>query len=407
MTFASADAVIIGAGVIGCATAYHLAELGLKPLVLERREIAQAATSRAAGLLTRARSKTCLMPLVRQTCEDLRRLEEATEESLGVRKTGSLYIGASEVTKRAHQELMALALIQGETVRQVTTAEAMARVPWLHLEGHEEVFEMPEDAFVDGYALGSAYARAARQKGARFLENLAAVGILRTRERITGVRTAKGWIEAPMVVDAAGAWANLMAQCVDLAIPMAPVRSHYWISAPDPRFLRNMPFLILPNARAYARPEVGGLLFGFREAQSLYADPRALPEDLLGHAVAGDANGWTSLEEGAPAFQKFFPTFGELEIAHYISGYSTYVPDGMLAVGQFPGLDGFYSGTGCSGGGVAMAEGVGKALAEMITGRPVSFDMKPHDPARFGPFNPFTPEWGQRCADARSRKTTG
>ena len=93
MTTEQAEIVIIGAGAIGCATAYHLSELGLKPLVLERGGICAAATSRAAGLLTRVRSQPGLMPLVQQTYADLERLEQETEASLGVRNTGSLYVG--------------------------------------------------------------------------------------------------------------------------------------------------------------------------------------------------------------------------------------------------------------------------------------------------------------------------
>jgi 4-methylaminobutanoate oxidase (formaldehyde-forming) len=156
---------------LGCAIAYHLAGAGLNPLVLERRGIAQAATSRAAGLLTRARANPCLLPLVRQTYEDLRMLEAESGDDLGVRRTGSLYVGASEPVLRAHRELMAAAVAQGEKILRISPVEARELVRWLHLDGDEEIFFMPEDAFVDGYALGSAYARAARRKGARILED--------------------------------------------------------------------------------------------------------------------------------------------------------------------------------------------------------------------------------------------
>jgi 4-methylaminobutanoate oxidase (formaldehyde-forming) len=188
---------------------------------------------------------------------------------------------------------------------------------------------------------------------------------------------------------------------------MAPVRSQYWITASDAEFPSAMPFLVLPDARAYTRAEGGGLLFGFREAQGRFADPRQLPEDLEGHPVAGDPDGWAGLEEGAAAFSAFLPRFEEVAIAHYISGYSMYVPDGLGAVGPLPGVAGLYSGSGCSGGGVAMAGGFGRALAQVIAGEPCSFDLAPHDPARFGWFDPFSPAWGRRCADARSRKTSG
>ena len=407
MAAEGAEVIIIGAGVLGCAIAYHLAEAGLRPLVLERRGIAQAATSRAAGLLSRARANPSLLALVRQTYLDLRALEAESGASLGLRTTGSLYIGASGPVKRAHRHLMALASAAGEKVLSIPPAEAVARVPWLNLDGDEEVFLMPEDAFIDGYSLGAAYAQAARRKGARILEDQAVAEILVEAGRVGGVRTAQDRFQAPAVVDAAGAWANVLARPAGAAIPMAPVRSHYWITVPDRRFAPGMPFLVLPDARAYARPEGEGLLFGFREPQSVHADPRDLPEDLRGHVVAGDSNGWASLEEGAAAFERFLPWFGELEIAHYISGYSTYVPDGMLAVGALPGLPGFYSGAGCSGGGVALAGGVGKALAQLITGSPTDFDLGPHDPARFGAFDPFSSGWGQRCAAARSHKTSG
>jgi len=403
---ATADAVVVGAGVAGCAVAYHLAQAGLKPLVLERRGIAQAATSRAAGLLTRARSQPSLAALVRQTYADLDRLE-AEDGPLGVHRTGSLHVAASRAAKQALWALMAGAAAMGETVRPIQAREALAQAPWLRLEGGEDIYSMPADAYADGYALGSAYARAARAQGARIQEGLGVEQILWDGARVTGVRTAQGEIAAPVVVDAAGAWANLLARGVGAAIPMAPVRSHYWITGPDPRFRGPQPFVVLPDARAYARPESAGLLVGFREARSLWLDPRELPDDLAGHAVAGDGDGWGSLEEGAPAFQRFFPAFGDLAIAHYLSGYSTYVPDGMLAVGPLPGVAGFYSGAGCCGGGVAMAGGIGRALAQLITSGAAEFDLAPHDPGRFGAVDPFSPEWGQRCAGARSGKTSG
>lgn len=178
----------MGGGIMGCSVAYHLAVAGLKPLVLERRGIAQAASSRAAGLLTRARSKPALLPLVRQTYEDIRTLEEELGEPLGLHRTGSLYVGASEPVKRAHRELMMRAQGQGETVRRLSHLETLDKVSWLGLRGEEEVFFMPEDGYIDGYALGSAYARAARAKGASSIRSppsgaVAALTPVRTRRR--------------------------------------------------------------------------------------------------------------------------------------------------------------------------------------------------------------------------------
>jgi 4-methylaminobutanoate oxidase (formaldehyde-forming) len=404
---AVADAVIIGGGVLGCACACHLAAAGLKPLLLERRGLAQASTSRAAGLLTRLRSRAGLMQLVRATYQDIPQLEAETGASLGLRRTGSIHLASSAAARASHVALLEVAAGQGETVAWLAPEEVRALLPWIRLGGDEQALFTPADAFIDGYALAMGYAQAARLRGARLLEYRPVHQVLAGQGRVTGVRCGPDTVHAPVVIDAAGAWANLLAWPLGTAIPMAPVRSQYWITAPAEVFPDDMPFLVLPDAKAYARPEGGGLLFGFREARGRYADPRQLPEDFQGHVVAGDADGWAGLEEGAPAFTVFFPEFLDTAIAHYISGYSMYVPDGLSAVGPLPGIDGFYSGAGCSGGGVAMAGGLGRALAQMVTGAALTFEMAPHHPARFGPFDPFSPEWGQRCADARSRKTSG
>jgi glycine/D-amino acid oxidase-like deaminating enzyme len=404
---ASADAVIIGGGVLGCAFAYHLAAAGLKPLLLERRGLAQASTSRAAGLLTRLRSRAGLVQLVRATYADIQQLEGETGASLGLRRTGSIHLAASGAARAGHLAMLEVAEALGEAVVQLTPGQVRDRLPWIRLGGDEQALFTPADAFMDGYALATGYARAARQRGATLLEHRPVHQILAAHGRVTGVRSGPDVVGAPVVIDAAGAWANLLARPLGAAIPMAPVRSQYWITAPAKVFPDDMPFLVLPDAKAYTRPEGGGLLFGFREAQGRYADPRLLPEDLQGHVVAGDPDGWAGLEEGVPAFTPFCPGFEEAPIAHYISGYSMYVPDGLTAIGPLPGIAGLYSGAGCSGGGVALAGGLGRALAQVVTGSARSFDLEPHDPARFGRFDPFSPAWGQKCADARSRKTSG
>jgi glycine/D-amino acid oxidase-like deaminating enzyme len=402
-----ADAVIIGGGVLGCAFAYHLALAGLKPLLLERRGLAQASTSRAAGLLTRLRSRVGLMHLVLATYADIQQVEAEIGESLGLRRTGSIHLAASEATKAAHLALLEVAAALGETVERLAPDQVRDHLPWIRLAGDEQALFTSADAFLDGYALAMGYARAARQRGAMLLEYLPVMEILASHGRVIGVRSGAGVVHSPVVIDAAGAWANLLAWPLGVAIPMAPVRSQYWITAPAGVFPDDMPFLVLPDAKAYARPEGGGLLFGFRESRGLYADPRQLPEDFQGHVVAGDADGWSGLEEGAAAFTTFFPDFGEAAIAHYISGYSMYVPDGLTAVGPLPGIAGLFSGAGCSGGGVALAGGLGRALAGMVTGEGSDFEWAIHDPTRFGQIDPFSPAWGQRCADARSHKTSG
>ena len=172
-------------------------------------------------------------------------------------------------------------------------------------------------------------------------------------------------------------------------------------------FSPRQPFVILPEARAYARPEADRLLFGFRELQSAVVDPRALPRRMSGYVFKQDPSGWDSLLEGMPEFIKFLPLLEELEIATYIKGLSNYTPDGNFVLGALPRLEGFLAATGCSGAGIAMSGGMGRLVAELAVHQTPFVDPTPHRIDRFGNIDAFDTAFQQRCADARSRKVTG
>jgi 4-methylaminobutanoate oxidase (formaldehyde-forming) len=103
----------------------------------------------------------------------------------------------------------------------------------------------------------------------------------------------------------------------------------------------------------------------------------------------------------------FLPALDEVGIAHHIAGLSTYAPDGLLTLGPVPGWRGVWAAAGCSGAGIATAGGVGRAIAALAAEQPVPFDLTPFASDRFGAVDPFSPEFRQRCAQARSSKTSG
>ena len=402
-----ADLVIIGGGVFGLSIAYHYARLEAgRVLLLERNALATAATSYAAALLTRARAKTALMPLIAQTYADIALLETELGEALELRQVGGLHLAASETRVRELRELVIVAERAGLRVEWVSADEASRRVPWLNPEAVADAAFMAEDAFIDPYRLAMAYARAARMYGASLRQRIAVRDLRQKGERITGVVTDQGVIYAGCVVDAAGAWANVLAARIGIGLPMAPVRSQYWITAPDPLFPRDHPMVIMPDASAYSRPELGGLLFGLRERQSISFDPCQLPDELSGFAL-GEEGGWSSLEEGAPRLRRFLPALDQLKIASHISGLSTYTPDGLFVLGPAPGLQGFLAATGCSGAGIAAAGGVGLGVARLAAGLPSPLDLTPFRVDRFGPVDPLSPAFRQRCEQARSSKISG
>jgi 4-methylaminobutanoate oxidase (formaldehyde-forming) len=404
----NADVIIIGGGILGCAIAYSLSRMKARKVVLlERRMLAEANTSRAAGLLTQARSMPVLNALVRETYLAVRDMEEMLGESLELRRVGSLHVAVAEKEQEKLKTLAETAAGFGIRTEWLQPEEAVSLVPWLKLPSGATVLFTPEDAFADGYLLAQGYARAARANGVTILQNRAVKGIRLSNGSVRGVQTSEGDLAGSVVIDAAGVWAGLLAWDLGIGLPMAPVRSQYWITAADSLFDRDQPFVIVPDARAYTRPEGNKLLFGLRESKGVSVDPRRLPEDLSGFMIGGPEDEKESLIEGFPLLHPFFPGLEKVGIAHYITGLSTYTPDGLFVLGPVPGIRGFLAATGCCGAGIAASGGIGRAIAELAAGLSPTFDLGPFRIDRFGPADPMSEDFQKRCSEARSAKSSG
>ena len=403
-----ADIVIIGGGVLGGAVAYYLGKQGAgRVILLERNSAAQGNSSLAAGLLTRGRFKPELIPMVLETYQAIQEIETNTDESLGMHQTGCLYAAVSPAHQKEIHDLSDISKQAGLRVEWLDGADAAELVPWIKLPRDSSLIFMPDDGYIDGHTLASRYLQAARKAGVDIREHTTVSAIIRDGKRVTGVHTSKGDISTPLVIDAAGIWAQMLASEIGIRLPMAPVRSHYWLTENHPAFSARQPFVILPDARAYARPENTRLLFGFREENSVSVDPRELPDDINGYYFKQDPNGWDSLLEGIPKFGKFLPLIEEIEISSYVKGFSNYTPDGNFVLGPYPDVDGFLAATGCAGAGIAMSGGIGRLIADLVAGRFPFIDPAPHRIDRFGQIDPLSPEFLQRCAKARSGKITG
>lgn len=404
----TADIVIIGGGVLGAAVTYYLSKFSPgRVVVLERHSVGQQNSSLAAGLLTTARFKPDLIRMVKETYQAIDEIEAATGESLGVHRTGCLYAATSLSQQEKLRHMANLASGAGLAVEWLDRVKAMKMIPWLWLPEAATVMVMPADGYVDGYSLARGYMRAARSAGVEVREGMPVLSLQQDGDRVTGVTTNDASISAPIVIDAAGVWAGMLARAIGIHLPMAPIRSQYWISAGHPDFSPEQPFVILPDAKSYARPESSGLLFGLRESVSVGVNPQELPETMSGYVINRDSNGWPSLEEGIPALAEFFPLVRDIEIRHYVSGLSNYTPDGMYVLGGVSGVEGFLAATGCSGAGVAMSGGIGRAVAELAVGSKPFVDLTPHRVDRFGSIDPTDADFMRQCGEARSGKITG
>lgn len=401
----SAAIVIVGGGVLGCSIAWHLARRGHSDiLVIERNELGSGATARSAGLVARGRLHLPTMRLVHRTREAMDELGAELDESVGFHRVGSVRVVASEARAAELATMDTMLTDSGIAVRQVGPAAARELVPWLDATTARRIAHVEDDGYVDAYRLTSAYAAAARRRGVRFIVRTAVREISRSGGRVTGVRTDAGAITADVVVDAAGAWGIGLAAGIGFALGTAPVRSHYWITAPRDGWPREHPLVYLPDARTYARPEVGGLLLGVQETKSRTYDARMLPDDMGQVALAGDDEDWSVLVDNAPALRPFIPDLDTLPLAHHITGLSTYTPDGRFILGGAGDCSGFFVAGGCCGTGVSASGGIGASMASLILGEEPDVDLTDFRPERFGAIDPHDPGFRERCAAARAGK---
>ena len=403
------DVIIIGGGLLGCATAYQLAKRKAgKVLLLDANEIASQASSRAACLLTRARTKPALMEMVQETYDCIDEIERLLGESLELQQCGSVTISSSDASLKELEALEEAAVRFGIPNERIDRRRLKELLPWMEVSAVEEALYMPTDAFIDCALLCSGYARAARSLGAELRPNTKVKAIVAVGDKATGVELADGEkVLAPVVVNAAGSWANLLMRPLGVGLPFTPVRSHFWITGTNPgRFPANHPFTVIPDARAFTRSDVGALIIGLRESGCQAFNPDTLT-DKLEDFDFNKAAEWEVLDECAPLLQRYFPDIETLGIAHYVAGPSCYVPDAKFIIGQVRPYEGLYAVAGCCGGGVAAGGGMGRLAAELILREEPFVDPSGFAPDRFGTVDPFSAEFQKRCADARSNKKGG
>ncbi len=403
------DAIVIGAGTIGSSTAWHLAKRGLKKVVLiDRNTIGSGNTSKAASLMTLVRTKEELIPLIQETYRNIDEIELLTGEKTGKNTVGTLHIASSEESVSNLEIIVAIANKHHIKNKEISLEEVKSKVPWLDTSTIQKTSFMQEDAYVDAYLLANAFAKAAKLEGATIMQNTEVLELLSENNEIRGVKTSKGIIISPVVIDAAGSWSNLLSLQLNIPIPMAPVRSIYWITENiDTLFPKNHPMIVMPDAMAYSRPENGALLFGLREENSPHFHPNELNPKPNTDFLGPKNDAWDILENYGKDFINYFPKFEETGMKNCITGISTYTPDGYYTLGAFPNFKGFYAATGCAGCGVAGSGGIGRLVAEMVMEIPLFAEVAVFSIDRFTDFDPLSEQFRQLCSDSRSKKKDG
>ncbi|MGH2524744.1 MAG: FAD-dependent oxidoreductase, partial [Anaerolineales bacterium] len=241
---------------------------------------------------------------------------------------------------------------------------------------------MPTDGRVDSSGLTQALARGARSRGVTFYTDTLVTGITVEDGRVEAVVTNRGTVRTPVVVNAAGMWADQVGRMVGVTLPIITMQHQYLITEPVEGVERDMPILRDPDLRVYVRQEVQGLLVGGFEANP---EPWALDGVPLNFSHRLLQANWPLFEPMARNTSLRVPAFEHAQVNRIINGPEAFTPDGEFMTGEVPGVRGFFVAAGFCAYGIAAAGGAGKVLAEWIVEGQPSLDLWRMDVRRFGP----------------------
>ena len=381
-----AQAVVIGGGVVGCSILYHLTRLGWTDVVLlERSELTSGSTWHAAANIHGLHDSTNISRLQHYTMTLYRDLEAETDQSCGIFQPGSLYLAQTEAREHQLRLQAAKARRYGMNFHEVGRDEAERLHPLVDYDGIRCIMYEPDGGNVDPSGVTNAYAVGARRRGAEIYRFTPVTGTEAQPDGTWTVRTDKGDIRTPWVVNAAGLWAREVAAMAGVDLPLIPTEHQYFVTEAIPEIEamdRRLPSVADRDGEYYLRQEGRGLLVGAYEKDMRFWAEDGTPLGF-GHELFPD-----DLERIEPnmlcAIDRV-PAVGRAGVKRVINGPMIWSPDASVLFGPVPERPGYFT---CCGiiPGFSQNGGMGKLAAEwMIEGEP-SLDLFAWDMARFGPW---------------------
>ena len=386
----TARVVVIGGGVVGVSTLYHLARMGWSDVVLlERKELTSGSTWHAAGLMPLFNMSYSAGKLHQYSVDFYPTLEAETELNVGFSNVSNIRLATTRDRMDEYLYYAGVAQTIGVEVNFLSPDEVKAIWPLAEMQNVIGAIQHPGDGYIQPADLTQALAKGARQRGATIYRNTAVTNVVQKANGEWVVTTDQGEITAEHVVFATGSFARQTGAMVGLDIPVVPVEHQYIVTEQHPAIMERrakglpeMGVLRESDASWYMREEAGGLLLGPYEigAPACYLDgPAANSEyELFPDALE-------RLEPHILSAMARVPAFGEVGVKKVYNGAIAYTPDGSPIVGPAWGAKNLWLNEGHSFG-ITAAGGAGWQLAHWIVEGEPTIDMMGVDPRRFGDY---------------------
>ena len=362
---ARARFVIVGGGVIGCSIAYHLTKLGVSDvLLLEKHNLTAGTTWHAAGLITSAgfHDETSLW-MCRYSRDLYERLEEETGHSTGFRPVGHLSVATTPARMETLVRERDFQVGFGVPNEIVTPKQIAELFPLAKIDDLVGGSYVPDEGRADPVGVATAMAKGAKMGGATIAEGVRVTGFLMDGDRITGVTTDLGDVEAETVILSAGLWTRQLARMAGVDVPLQAAEHYYLLTEPMEGVHRDLPIIEDLDCYGYFREEGGGMLVGLFEPVAAGWHPEGAPEDFAFGTIPPD---WERMTPHLEKAMERIPSLSEAGVRTFFCGPESFTADIAPMLGPVPEVHGLWVAAGLNSVGILLGGGVGSMMASWL-----------------------------------------
>lgn len=380
---AHASVVVIGGGIMGCSTLYHLAKMGAHDaILLERNQLTSGTTWHSAAQVRALRHSRNLTRMIQYSVELYSKLERETGQSVGWIQKGSLSL-ATNPDRLVHiQRQEALAHAYGIEATSISPQEAKERWPLMNADDVLGAVWSPDDGRVSPSDVCAALVKGAKSLGARLFEQTGVTGILTENGRVKGVETSRGVVMCDAIALCAGLWSREIGAMAGAEVPALACEHFYLLTKPIDGIQGNTPTLSDHDNHLYIRDDSGGLLVGCFEPMGKAIAPGRLDESFEFGLLPED---WDHFEPMMLNALHRLPALETAEVKMLLNGPESFTPDGTFMLGETAETRGLFLGCGMNSVGIASGGGAGMNLAHAILHGAPAYDLSEADAKRFAP----------------------
>ena len=382
MTFPTAvDIVVIGGGIIGCSTAYHLARDHKRSVLLvEQNRLTSGSTWHAAGLVGQLRSSASITQVLRYSVDLYKGLAAETGLETGWKMTGGLRLACNAERWIEFRRLATTARSFGLEMNLLSPSDVKAIWPLMRTDDLVGATMLPTDGQANPADIAQSLAKGARQHGVTIVEGARVTGFDLDGRRVTKVRTTQGDVACDKVVNCAGLWARQVGALAGVSVPLQAVKHQYVVTERIEGVTPGLATVRDPDRRTYFKEEVGGLVMGGYETNPIPWTTGDAPDDFAFQLFEDD---WDHFEQHMGQALERVPALEKAGIKQMINGPESFTPDGNFILGRAPERDNFFVGAGFNAFGIASGGGAGWVLAQWVEAGEAPLDLWVVDIRRF------------------------